>query len=58
MAKSTALWATITAHVCSNWANYTLITSLPAFMKGVLRFDIKSVCIISVMNIEWLTYGA
>ncbi|XP_033764213.1 sialin-like [Pecten maximus] len=39
--KSRALWACLTAHVCNNWTNYTLLTSLPAFMKAVLHFDIK-----------------
>ncbi|XP_060073734.1 sialin-like [Ylistrum balloti] len=41
MVKSRAVWACLTAHVCSNWTNYTLLTSLPAFMKAVLKFDIK-----------------
>ncbi|XP_060073733.1 sialin-like [Ylistrum balloti] len=41
IAKSRALWACLTAHVCNNWTNYTLLTSLPAFMKAVLKFDIK-----------------
>ncbi|XP_052760333.1 uncharacterized transporter slc-17.2-like isoform X2 [Mya arenaria] len=35
------LWATLTAHVCNNWTNYTLLTNIPTFMKEVLKFDIK-----------------
>ncbi|CAC5363679.1 SLC17A5 [Mytilus coruscus] len=42
MVKSAPLWALLICHSCSNWADYTLMTSLPAFMKEVLRFDIKS----------------
>lgn len=38
---SPVVWACLTAHVCNNWTNYTLLTSLPAFMKEVLKFDIK-----------------
>lgn len=41
MFTSGAVWAILTAHVCNNWTNYTLLTSLPAFMKEVLKFDIK-----------------
>lgn len=42
-AKSPALLACITAHMCNNWTNYTLLTSLPDFMKSVMKFNIKSV---------------
>lgn len=45
MVKSAPLWALLICHSCSNWADYTLMTSLPVFMKEVLRFDIKSVSI-------------
>lgn len=38
---SRAVWACLTAHICNNWTNYTLLTSLPAFMKEALHFDIK-----------------
>ncbi|XP_064611528.1 sialin-like [Liolophura sinensis] len=41
MAKSPALWACITAHICNNWTNYSLLTALPTYMKEVLKFDIK-----------------
>ncbi|XP_045163065.2 uncharacterized transporter slc-17.2-like isoform X2 [Mercenaria mercenaria] len=42
MAKSPCLWACLTAHVCNNWTNYTLLTNIPTFMKEVLKFDIKA----------------
>lgn len=29
-------------HTCSNWGTYLYLTSLPLYMKEVLRFDIKS----------------
>lgn len=41
--KSRALFACVVAHMCNNWQLYTLLTSLPTFMKAVLKFDIKSV---------------
>jgi hypothetical protein len=46
---SRALHACIVAHMCNNWQLYTLLTSLPAFMKSVLKFDIKSVSIIIIL---------
>jgi MFS family permease len=30
-------------HTCSNWGTYLFLTSLPSYMKEVLKFDIKSV---------------
>lgn len=42
IAMSSAVWACLTAHVCNNWTNYTLLTSLPTFMKEVLKFNIKN----------------
>ncbi|XP_076471836.1 sialin-like [Babylonia areolata] len=41
MATSKALWVCLTAHFCTNWMHYTLLTSLPTFMKEVLHYDIK-----------------
>ncbi|XP_071110137.1 uncharacterized transporter slc-17.2-like [Haliotis cracherodii] len=38
--KSPALWACLTAQVCSNWITYTLLTNIPTFLKEVLDFDI------------------
>ncbi|CAG2223698.1 SLC17A5 [Mytilus edulis] len=49
IAKSPAVMACITAHVCNNWINYTLLTSLPAFMKAVLKFNIKSNGVLSAV---------
>ena len=43
MLKAPCLWACLTAHVCSNWTSYTLLTNIPTFMKEVLKFDIKAV---------------
>ncbi|XP_074663225.1 sialin-like isoform X1 [Tubulanus polymorphus] len=39
--KSSALWAILVAHVCNNWGSYTMMTSLPTYMKDVLYFDMK-----------------
>uniref|UniRef100_A0A0B7AY25 Major facilitator superfamily (MFS) profile domain-containing protein n=1 Tax=Arion vulgaris TaxID=1028688 RepID=A0A0B7AY25_9EUPU len=41
MFTSGPLWAAISGHFCNNYVNYTLLTSLPIFMKESLRFDIK-----------------
>lgn len=38
---SRAVWACIVGHVCFNWTDYTLLTSLPVYMKEVLKFDIE-----------------
>jgi hypothetical protein len=43
MATSLPLWAIILAHLCNNWCNYTMMTSLPTYMKDVLKFDMKEV---------------
>ncbi|XP_013416430.1 sialin-like [Lingula anatina] len=40
-ARSPAVWAIVVAHTCNNWGHYTLMTSLPLFMKEVLAFEIK-----------------
>ncbi len=36
-------WAIFIGHSCSNWGTYLFLTSLPSYMKQVLKFDIKSV---------------
>ena len=43
MFTSGPLWAIICAHMCNNYTNYTLLTSLPTFMKEVIKLDIKEV---------------
>ncbi|XP_074653839.1 sialin-like [Tubulanus polymorphus] len=40
--KSPPLLAIVVAHVCNNWGNYTMMTSLPIYMKDVLKFNMKS----------------
>lgn len=34
--------AIFVGHSCSNWGTYLFLTSLPLYMKEVLKFDIKS----------------
>ncbi|XP_076472441.1 sialin-like [Babylonia areolata] len=41
MLTSRALWVCLTAQFCNNWMHYTLMTSLPMFMKEVLHYDVK-----------------
>lgn len=43
MALSVQLWAIIVTQMCSNWAYYTLLTSLPTYMDVILHFDLQSV---------------
>ncbi|XP_052286762.1 uncharacterized transporter slc-17.2-like isoform X7 [Dreissena polymorpha] len=43
------LWATLTAHVCNNWTNYTLLTNTPTFMKEVLKYDIEANGVLSAI---------
>ncbi|XP_025084632.1 sialin-like [Pomacea canaliculata] len=38
---SAPVWACIIGQMCGAYTAYTLLTSLPAFMKEVLKFDIK-----------------
>ncbi|CAN9492949.1 unnamed protein product [Ophioblennius macclurei] len=42
MLLSVPLWAIIVTQMCSNWAYYTLLTSLPTYMDNILHFDLKS----------------
>ncbi|XP_029977009.1 sialin [Salarias fasciatus] len=42
MLLSVPLWAIIITQMCSNWAYYTLLTSLPTYMDNILHFDLKS----------------
>uniref|UniRef100_A0A3Q3JW88 Major facilitator superfamily (MFS) profile domain-containing protein n=1 Tax=Monopterus albus TaxID=43700 RepID=A0A3Q3JW88_MONAL len=58
MMLSVPLWAIIIAKMCSNWAYYTLLTSLPTYMDNILHFDLKSVrrqFIVSLKCISKLT---
>ncbi|CAL1547223.1 unnamed protein product [Lymnaea stagnalis] len=49
MFTSGPLWAVITGHMCNNYVNYTLLTSLPTFMKESLNFDIKQNGLLSAL---------
>lgn len=42
---SKPLLALIFGHAASNWGTYLFLTSLPTYMKEVLQFDVKSVCL-------------
>lgn len=41
--KCPAVWAINVAHFANNWGFYTMLTTLPSYMKNVLKFDIKTV---------------
>uniref|UniRef100_A0A0B7A1X2 Sialin n=1 Tax=Arion vulgaris TaxID=1028688 RepID=A0A0B7A1X2_9EUPU len=38
---SSAVWGMAVAHFANNWGFYTLLTSLPTYMKNILKFDMK-----------------
>ncbi|CAG5889634.1 unnamed protein product [Menidia menidia] len=42
MLFSVPLWAIIITQMCSNWAFYCLLTSLPTYMNDILHFDLQS----------------
>ncbi|XP_026156774.1 sialin [Mastacembelus armatus] len=49
MLLSIPLWAIIITQMCSNWAYYTLLTSLPTYMDNILHFDLKSNSFLSAL---------
>ena len=49
IATSPPVYAIIIAHIGNNFGNYTLLTSLPTYMKEVLKFDIKSNGVLSAL---------
>ncbi|XP_059173982.1 sialin-like [Physella acuta] len=46
---SRPVWGILIAHACGNYGAYMLLTKLPAYMKEVLKFDIKSNGIFSML---------
>ena len=40
---SGAVWAICAGHVANNWGFYTMLTSLPSYMKNILKFNISTV---------------
>ncbi|KAH9523352.1 hypothetical protein Btru_039822 [Bulinus truncatus] len=49
MMTSGPLWALIIGHFCNNYLNYTLLTSMPTFLKETLNFDIKQSGLLSAL---------
>uniref|UniRef100_A0A3Q1HB86 Sialin n=1 Tax=Anabas testudineus TaxID=64144 RepID=A0A3Q1HB86_ANATE len=49
MMMSVPLWAIIVTQMCSNWAYYTLLTSLPTYMDNILHFDLQSNGLVSAL---------
>jgi len=55
-------WALIINHTCNNWAFYTLLTWMPAYILHILKFDMSSSGIISVLpyigfTVTWVGGG-
>ncbi|KAH9496064.1 hypothetical protein Btru_012626 [Bulinus truncatus] len=46
---SRPVWGILVAHACGNYGAYMLLTKLPAYMKEVLKFDIKSNGVFSML---------
>ena len=42
MLTSRAVWAIIIAHFTENWGFYTLLTSLPMFLRDVLDYSLDT----------------
>ncbi|KAK3725730.1 hypothetical protein RRG08_012812 [Elysia crispata] len=51
---SGAVWAIVVGHTCGNYGAYMLLTKIPAYMKEVLKFDIKSNGVYSML--PYLTF--
>ncbi|XP_077984588.1 sialin-like [Glandiceps talaboti] len=47
--KSIRMWGLLIGHFCSNWGNYTLLTSLPTYMDQVLGFDLSATGFLSAL---------
>jgi ACS family sodium-dependent inorganic phosphate cotransporter-like MFS transporter 5 len=41
IAISLPVWAINVTHTTNNWANYTMLTSMPMYVKEVLKFDVE-----------------
>eukprot|EP00112_Aurelia_sp_Birch-Aquarium-sp1_P023445 Seg699.7 transcript_id=Seg699.7/GoldUCD/mRNA.D3Y31 product="Vesicular glutamate transporter 2" protein_id=Seg699.7/GoldUCD/D3Y31 len=44
---SVPVWAVIVAHMAENWGYYTLLTSLPTYLKLILKFDLQKTGILA-----------
>ena len=47
MLTSKPVWAIIIAHFTENWGFYTLLTSLPMFMRDVLEYSLDAAGILA-----------
>ncbi|XP_070554720.1 sialin-like [Ptychodera flava] len=47
--RSAPLWGLLIGHFCSNWGNYTLLTSLPIYIDQVLGFDLSTTGFIAAL---------
>lgn len=47
--SSPAVWGLCVAHMANNWGFYTMLTSLPNYMKHVLKFDLQTNGILSAL---------
>ena len=45
--------ALFVGHTCSNWGTYLFLTNIPTYMKEVLKFDIKSVILYSLIIVSF-----
>lgn len=46
---SVPFWAILVAHTCGNYGLYMLLTQIPTYMKEVLKFDLKSNGVFSML---------
>jgi ACS family sodium-dependent inorganic phosphate cotransporter-like MFS transporter 5 len=45
--------ALFVGHTTSNWGTYLFLTNIPTYMKEVLKFDIKSVILYSLIIVSF-----
>lgn len=46
---SLPFWSIVVVHSAHNWGFWTLLTEMPSYMKGVLKFDIKKNALLSAL---------
>jgi ACS family sodium-dependent inorganic phosphate cotransporter len=51
--RSSAVWALLTNHLCSNWVLYMLLAWLPSYFHSVLGFDLVKAGMLSAA--PWVT---
>jgi hypothetical protein len=54
---SAPVWAIVVGHTCAVFGIYLVLTTLPTYMKYVLRFDIQQVCANTCLRVAFVQNG-